>query len=204
MHKLRLAILGSTRGSAMQALIDAINTQQLDASIDLVLSNKKDAFILARGTQHGLCVQWLDDQQQGQLFFEQQLSVLLHQYRIDLLVLIGYMRILSPSFVHQWPGKIINVHPSLLPFFAGLRDLEVHQAVLDQRLNTTGCSVHYVTEVVDGGLVLVQKNCSIEAGDTVETIKIKVQRLEGEALIEAVRLLHRQSLMSRSEPGEKK
>ena len=204
MHKLRLAILGSTRGSPMQTLIDAINTQQLDASIDLVLSNKKDAFILARGTQHGLCVQWLDDQQQGQLFFEQQLSVLLHQYRIDLLVLIGYMRILSPSFVHQWPGKIINVHPSLLPLFAGLRDLEVHQAVLDQRLNTTGCSVHYVTEVVDGGLVLVQKNCSIEAGDTVETIKIKVQRLEGEALIEAVRLLHRQSLMSRSEPGEKK
>jgi phosphoribosylglycinamide formyltransferase 1 len=188
MSNLKLAILGSTRGTSMQAIITAIHAQVLDASIELVISNKKKAAILERGQQHHLKTRFLDDQL-GQLFFEQKLSCLLDRHQIELLVLIGYMRILSAGFVNQWANKIINVHPSLLPFFAGLKDLDLHQAVLSSSHQMTGCSVHYVTEEVDNGPLLIQKSCPVFADDTKELLKARVQTLEGEALVKAIALI---------------
>jgi phosphoribosylglycinamide formyltransferase 1 len=185
---MRLAVLGSTRGTALQAIISAIDEHALDASIELVISNKNNAFILERGKQHGLKTLFIDDQL-GQLVFERTLSASLHQHQIDVLVLIGYMRILSAGFVTQWANKIINVHPSLLPFFSGLKDLDLHQAVLSSGHMMTGCTVHYVTEEVDKGPLLIQKCCPVCADDTKELLKARVQLLEGSALIEAITLL---------------
>ena len=104
-----------------------------------------------------------------------------------MVLLIGFMRILSRGFVSAWEGKIVNVHPSLLPKHAGGMNESVHQQVLDAKDKETGCTVHLVTTRVDEGPILVQKKCVVDPEDTVGSLKNKVQRLEGEAFIEAIR-----------------
>ena len=186
---IRLAILGSTRGTNLQTLIDAIANGQLDAEIQLMVSNKADAFILERAQQHGLPTQHLAVAGQSREQYDRQVHAALKAQPIDLIVMIGYMRIVSKWFTDQWPHQIINVHPSLLPKHAGLMDLAVHQAAIDAGDSESGCTVHFVNEVVDGGDILVQKRCAIDPKDTAETLKTKVQALEGVALIEAIQQL---------------
>lgn len=175
---MKLAILGSTRGTNMEAIVSAIHDGRLNASIEIVISNKENAGILERARKHGIPAEFLSD--------EKKISESLKKSAVDLIVLIGYMRILSDSFVHEWRNKIINVHPSLLPDFAGGMDLKVHQAVLDAGVKETGCTVHYVTTEVDAGPIMIQKKCAVLLGDTAETLKSRVQALEGEALVEAI------------------
>ena len=100
------------------------------------------------------------------------------------------MRILSQEFCHHWQDKILNVHPSLLPKYAGGMDTNVHKEVLLNGDIETGCTIHFVTEDVDGGPILIQKSCAVEESDTVETLKKKVQELEGEAFVEAINLVN--------------
>lgn len=185
MSKLKLAILGSTRGTSMQAIIDAINQQQVDAQIELVLSNKADAPILARAQAQQLNAVFIAAPNRQE--FETELSVLLQAHEIDLLLLIGFMRILSLDFVQQWANKVLNVHPSLLPQFAGLNDRAVHQAVLASGQRYSGCTVHYVTAEVDKGPILMQQQCLVAPNESVDSLKAKVQALEGKALIAAIR-----------------
>lgn len=187
-----LGILGSTRGTDMQAIIDAIHQNELSASINVVISNKTDAFILERARQHNLKAVYADPRGLSREQYDENISQLLRFHQVDMVVLIGYMRILSDSFIDEWRNKIINVHPSLLPAFAGGMDQNVHQAVLDADIQETGCTVHIVTEEVDGGPILIQKKCPVLAGDTVETLKDRVQALEGKALVE---VLQRPSLI---------
>ena len=183
---IKLAILGSTRGTSLQSIIDAINTGRLDAEIKIVVSDKKEAMILTRAQAYHLPHQWLDPMHQTRAIYDAQLSDLLQQYGAQMIVLIGYMRILSETFVKTWEGRIVNVHPSLLPLFAGKLNLAVHQAVLESNMKETGCTVHIVTNDVDGGPILVQKKCLVLPHDTPETLKSRVQKLEGEALVEAL------------------
>jgi len=103
-------------------------------------------------------------------------------------MLVGFMRIVSAEFCREWQGRIINVHPSLLPKHAGGMDLEVHRAVLEAQEEESGCTVHIVTEEVDGGPVVVQPRVKVLSGDTPESLKARVQAEEGPALLEAVRL----------------
>ena len=118
--------------------------------------------------------------------YDSKITSVLEEHKVDLVILIGYMRILSDSFVQQWKGKVLNVHPSLLPEFAGGMDLDVHQAVIDAGKKTTGCTIHFVTEVVDGGPIAVQRKCTVEPSDTSDTLKKKVQALEGPAYVRAI------------------
>lgn len=155
---LRLGILGSTRGTNLTTLIDAIHNEELDASIEVVISNKIDAPILERATNLGIKSLFANPADLSRQSFDFYLSNLLKQHHVELVVLMGYMRILSPHFVLNWNNKIINIHPSLLPEFSGLMDLKVHQAVLDAAATVTGCSVHFVTEEVDAGPLILQKN----------------------------------------------
>ena len=178
---LRLAVLGSTRGTLMQSLI----AEQLN--IAMVVSNKADALILENAKRHGLAAQFLDPTDLTREEYDIKLSNLLKEHQIDLVVLIGYMRILSKAFVSEWQNKIINVHPSLLPAFAGKMDKQVHQAVLDAKVKESGCTVHYVTEEVDAGPILLQKKCEVYVADDVDQLKARVQALEGIALVEAIR-----------------
>ena len=183
---IRLAVLGSTRGTNLQTLINAIANGQLDAEIQLVVSNKADAFILERAQQHDIPTQYLTVAGQSREQYDQQVHAALKAQPIDLIVMIGYMRIVSKWFTDQWPYQIVNVHPSLLPKHAGLMDLAVHQAAIDAGDSESGCTVHFVNEVVDGGDILVQKRCAIDPDDTAETLKTKVQTLEGIGLIEVI------------------
>lgn len=183
---IKLGILGSTRGTNLLSLIEAIAAYKLSASIEIVISNKASAVILDRAKSYHLPTQFIDPTGLSRENFDKEVSAVLHQYEVDLVVLIGYMRILSADFVREWQDKIINVHPSLLPAHAGLMDLTVHQAVLSAKEKETGCTVHYVTEEVDAGPILLQKKCSVLVGDTAESLKERVQSLEGEALVEAI------------------
>jgi phosphoribosylamine--glycine ligase/phosphoribosylglycinamide formyltransferase/phosphoribosylformylglycinamidine cyclo-ligase/phosphoribosylamine--glycine ligase/phosphoribosylformylglycinamidine cyclo-ligase len=110
----------------------------------------------------------------------------LRENDVELVLLVGYMRILSDSFCQEWKGRVLNVHPSLLPDFAGGMDLAVHEAVIAASKKESGCTVHFVTEVVDGGPIAVQKRCEVSAGETPESLKAKVQALEGPSFIEAI------------------
>lgn len=185
--KKHLAILGSTRGTDMQAIIDAIEAGTLDAKIDVVVSNKPDAYILERAKKHGIPTLVVEKEKgESREAYDQRLLTQLINYPINLILLIGWMRILSPVFVNAYPGRILNVHPSLLPKFAGGMDLNVHEEVLKAGETESGCTVHLVDESVDGGEILVQKRCTIDTDETAESLKTKVQKLEGEAFIDAI------------------
>ena len=114
------------------------------------------------------------------------MSQILESKKIDLILLIGFMRILSPGFVDRWGGKIINVHPSLLPKYAGGMNNDVHESVLAAGDKETGCTIHLVTKEVDGGPILLQKSCPVFEKDSVESLKERVQELEGKAFIEVI------------------
>lgn len=185
----RLGILGSTRGTNLLPIANAIQTLRLPASIEIVISNKENAPILEKAKQLGLKSRFIDPSNQSREMYDQLISSILSSYQVDLIVLIGYMRILSPSFVTRWKNKIINVHPSLLPAFGGKMDLDVHRAVLASKVKETGCTIHYVTEKVDAGPILLQKKLLVFANDTAESLKERVQQLEAAALIEVIDLL---------------
>ena len=188
----RLAVLGSTNGTHLLGLIAAIQENQLAASIEVVASNKPDALILSRARAHALPALVIDYQSGSREAVERVLSRQLKEFSIDVIVLIGYMRILTSTFVADWAGQIINIHPSLLPAFAGGMDRQVHQAVLEAQASESGCTVHIVTETVDAGPIIVQKKCPVYREDTVEVLRARVQQLEGPALIEAIQFYRNQ------------
>jgi phosphoribosylglycinamide formyltransferase-1 len=182
----RLGILGSTRGSHLDAIVSAIKEQQLAVSIEVILSNKSDALILKRAKAFGFTAKFIDSQGLTREEYDAQLSIQLKQHAVDWILLIGFMRILSPVFINDWKNKIINIHPSLLPAHAGKMDLAIHHDVLAAKEEIAGCTVHYVTEILDGGPIILQKQCEVLVGDTVESLKERIQHLEKQALIEVI------------------
>lgn len=187
---MRLGILASQRGTSLLPIIKAIECQQLKAEIATVITNKSDALVLKRAEAHGLPTHFVNPKGLSRDAYDQILSDLCQSYKVDYIVLLGYMRILSAQFVRTWEKRIINIHPSLLPAFKGLMDLEVHQAVLKAQVQKTGCTVHYVIEEVDAGPIIVQESCLVYPADDVQTLKARVQELEGKALVKALMHLH--------------
>lgn len=186
---IHLGILASTRGTNLDAIVDAIRSGRLSANIEIVISNKPDAPVLRRAAALGLKTEYLNPAGLTREAFDRKTTEVLRRQAVDLVVLIGYMRILSNEFVSAWREKVINVHPSLLPAHGGLMDMDVHRAVLDAGETVTGCTVHYVNEQVDGGQIILQKQCSVNLEDTPEQLKRRVQALEGEALVTAIQEL---------------
>ncbi|AJC48163.1 phosphoribosylglycinamide formyltransferase [Allofrancisella guangzhouensis] len=187
MSKLKLVILGSTRGSNMQAIVDAISARQINAKIEIVISNKKQAYILQRAKEHNIPNKFLSAKGLDRQKYDQLLIQEIQPYNPNLILLIGFMRILGKDFINYFRGKILNIHPSLLPKHAGLMDLAVHQSVIDAKEIKSGCTIHQVTEAVDGGHVVLQLECDVLSTDTAETLKEKVQKLESKAWIEVIR-----------------
>lgn len=186
---IRVGVLGSTRGSSMLPIVEAIKQHRLDAALSVVISNKQNALILQHAEKFGIPAAFVNPVGLSRESYDRQVSDLLRHYQVECVLLIGYMRILSSAFVADWQNRILNVHPSLLPAFAGGMDLAVHEAVLAAGVAETGCTVHIVTDEVDAGPIIVQKSCAVRQGDTAESLKLRVQALEGEALIEAVRVI---------------
>ncbi|MCP5206387.1 MAG: phosphoribosylglycinamide formyltransferase [Hahellaceae bacterium] len=171
-EKKRIVVLISGSGSNLQAIIDAVNSGFIAADISAVISNKSEAFGLTRATEAGIATQVLDHKQfNSREEFDSNLASVIDRYQPDIIVLAGFMRILTPEFVKKYQGKMINIHPSLLPKYQGLN---THQRALDAGDSHHGASVHFVTEELDGGPVIIQGSVAISPGDSAESLAAKV------------------------------
>lgn len=184
---MRLAVLGSTNGTDLEAIVSAIRGGALNASVEIIISNNKNSGILKKAKKHSISSCYVSHKNKKRDVFDLEISQILEEKKIGLVLLIGFMRILSSSFIDRWAGKIINVHPSLLPKYAGGMNNSVHESVLLSGDKKTGCTIHLVTKEVDGGPVLLQLSCPVESGDSVEDLKKRVQELEGQAFIQVIK-----------------
>ena len=186
---IRLGVLGSTKGTDLQAILDAIHNDALDASVVVVVSNRENSYILERARNHNIPDVFVPHTRKTRDDFDREITAALLQHNADLVLLVGFMRILSGEFCRKWQDRILNVHPSLLPKYAGGLDTNIHKEVLRNGDMETGCTIHFVTEEVDAGPILIQKKCAVTGEDTVESLKTKVQQLEGMAFIEAIEMI---------------
>ena len=174
----RIAVLVSGGGTNLQALIDAKDSGIIrSGEICLVISNNRDAYALTRAAGAGIATEVVLKKELGsQTAFEDKIKQLLTRHRIDVIVLAGFMSILSEGFTACYPRRILNVHPSLIPSFCGegFYGLRVHQAALDYGVKVTGATVHYVNEIPDGGEIILQKAVDILPGDTPEILQKRV------------------------------
>ncbi len=183
---LKVGVLGSTRGTALQGVLDAVAEGALDVEIAVVISDKAAAPILERAGKYGIATRWIEPKGLSRNEYDELVTAVLRQAGVELVLMIGYMRIVSDAFVEEWKGRMLNVHPSLLPAFGGLMNKSVHEAVLAAGVSETGCTIHQVTAEVDGGPVVLQKRCAVVPEDTVDTLKDRVQALEQAAFVEVL------------------
>ena len=176
--KKRIAVLVSGGGTNLQALLEAEAAGKIPhGEIAMVISNNPNAYALERAKNFGVPAAVINKKELGsQAAFEAQLQAVLERNGTDLIILAGFMCILSQNFTAKWPKRIINVHPSLIPSFCGegFYGLRVHQAALDYGVKVTGATVHFVNEIPDGGEIIAQKAVDIQPGDTPETLQRRV------------------------------
>ncbi len=173
MLKTRIGVLVSGGGTNLQALIDAQNAGIIkNGNIELVVSNKETAYALTRAKDNGIKGVYIKKDEN----FEKNLISVLEENKIDLIVLAGFLVILSENFVKHFDRKIINIHPSLIPAFCGdgFYGLRVHQAALERGVKLTGATTHFVNEITDGGEIIMQKAVEIKEGDTPEILQKRV------------------------------
>lgn len=188
----KIAVLASTKGTDLQAIIDEMKSGKMPGiELAVVISNKEDCYALQRAKEQGYKTIFIDPEGKTREEFDQEMAKILEENNIDLIVLVGYMRILSTAFVRKFKNRIINVHPALIPKFCG-KDFfgsNVHEAVLAAGEKETGMTIHFVDEGVDTGKIILQKKCHVEPSDTPETLKEKVQALEKKCYPEVIRNL---------------
>ena len=177
----KIAVLVSGGGTNLQALIDAQTNGILkNGSIAVVISSNPEAFAIQRAIGANIPAEVVSRKGIGSSeAFEERILSLLREYEIDLIVLAGFMSILSENFVKQYPQRIINVHPSLIPSFCGegFYGLRVHEAALKYGVKVTGATVHFVNEIPDGGEIIMQKAVAIRENDTPESLQKRVMRM---------------------------
>jgi phosphoribosylglycinamide formyltransferase-1 len=168
----RTAVLISGRGSNMRALVEAAEPPTFPAEICLVLSNRADAAGLAFAKEKGIATAVVDHKiYAGREEFERSMQILLALHRIDLICLAGFMRLLSPWFVGQWQGRLLNIHPALLPSYRGLH---THERALADGVKIHGCTVHFVVQAIDEGPIIAQAAVPVLDSDTAETLAARV------------------------------
>lgn len=176
-NKVNLAVLVSGGGTNLQALIDAQKSGIITSGeIKLVVSSNKNAYALKRAENAGIKTAVCERKGFSQKEFEENILNALEEEKIEVIVLAGFMSILSADFVKRYPDRIINVHPSLIPSFCGegFYGLRVHKAALDYGVKVTGATVHFVNEIPDGGRIIMQKAVDIEENDTPEALQKRV------------------------------
>lgn len=186
----RIAVLASTRGTDLQAIIDEIKAGRLHAQLACVISNKKDAYALERAKNQGYKTYFVDSKEKSRIEFDREMARIIKNEKADLIVLVGYMRILTPYFVGEFKKRIINVHPALIPKYCG-KDFygnNVHEAVLRSGDKETGMTIHFVEEGVDTGPIIIQKKCPVLPNDTADSLKERVQKLETEWYPKAIQM----------------
>ncbi len=191
MSPVNIGVLISGGGSNLQSIIDNIENRNINGNIKLIISNKEDAYGLVRGKLHNIETLFLD----RKLFnseeeYNLKLMELFNQRNIELIVLAGYLKVLSPDFIKAFNNKIINIHPSLIPSFCGpgYYGKRVHEQVLEYGVKYTGATAHFVDAGTDTGPIILQEIIKVEDGDTVESLSKKVLEIEHNILVKAVEL----------------
>lgn len=186
MRKQRVAVLISGRGSNMASLIDAAKDDDYPADITLVVSNRPDAAGLDRARNQGIETAVVDHTRYGKdrEAFERALQDVLVAHQVDLVCLAGFMRLLTPWFVGQWQGRMLNIHPALLPAFKGLH---THERALEAGVKTHGATVHFVSPEMDSGEIITQGEVPVLPGDTPETLAARVLEVEHRIYPQALR-----------------
>ena len=196
MKKARIAVFVSGGGTNLEALLKAQESGAIPhGEIVLVCASNETAYALTRAANHGVPGVAVPKKNLSQADFEAALTEQLKEHRIDLIVLAGFLSILSEEFVKQWTDRIINVHPSLIPSFCGkdYYGLRVHEAALEKGVKVTGATVHIVNEIPDGGRILLQKAVEVQPDDTPETLQRRVmEQAEWILLPQATELLSKQ------------
>ncbi len=188
----RIAVLASTKGTDLQAIIDEMKAGKMpNIELAVVISDKQNCYALERAKAQGFKTLFINPKNKSREQFDSELAQALEDEQIDLIVLVGFMRILSSSFVQKFHHKIINVHPALLPKFGGpsFFGANVHEAVLRAGESETGMTIHYVEEDVDTGEIILQKTCPVLPNDTPDTLKTRVQELEKKWYPEVIRTI---------------
>lgn len=187
MGRIRVGVLASGRGTDFQSLVDAVARKDLDATIAVLVCNVPDAPVIERAKRAGVPAFVLDHRPFGKdrEAWERKAVEALRDHRVDLVVSAGFMRILTPYLLREFPGRIMNIHPSLLPAFPGTH---AHRDALAAGVKVTGCTIHFVDESVDGGPIILQKAVPVLPGDTEETLAARVLEQEHLFLPLAVRL----------------
>ena len=188
---LRVVVMVSGGGTNLQAILDAIDGGKITrASVEAVISNNRGAYALERAKKHGIpavCVSPKDYEDRAA--FNRALLEKVKEYQPDLVVLAGFLVTIPPEMIQEYPGKIINIHPSLIPSFCGVGyyGLKVHEAALKRGVKVTGATVHYVDEGVDSGPIILQKAVEVKEGDTPEILQRRVmEEAEWKILPEAI------------------
>lgn len=196
LRKARIAVFVSGGGTNLEALLKAQESGAIPhGEIVLVVASNETAYALKRAENHGIPGVAVPRKQMSQEAFEAGISRKLAEYQVDVIVLAGFLSILSERFVKQWPQRILNVHPSLIPSFCGkgMYGLKVHEAALEKGVKVTGATVHLVNEIPDGGRILLQKAVDILPEDTAETLQRRVmEQAEWVLLPQATELVCKQ------------
>lgn len=186
-----IGVLISGSGTNLQAIIDNINSGNINGEIKLIISNRKDAYGLERGKLAGIESMYIPYKEfSSNLEYDKRLIYEFRQRDVDLIVLAGYLRILSKNFIEVFNNRIINIHPSLIPSFCGKNyyGKKVHEGVLKYGVKYTGATVHFVDEGTDTGPIILQDIVKVDNADTVEMLQKKVLNVEHQILVEAIRL----------------
>ncbi|AKB46785.1 Phosphoribosylglycinamide formyltransferase [Methanosarcina sp. Kolksee] len=182
----KIAVLVSGRGSNLQAVMDSIDKGYIkNATINVVISNKANAYALERARNHGINAVFLDPGEYGRDEYDKAILNVLSQYDTDLLLLAGYFRILGNEIIKAYRNRIMNIHPSLLPAFKGLH---AQKQAFEYGVKVAGCTVHFVDEGLDSGPIILQKCVPVLTGDTEETLTARILEQEHVIYPEAVRL----------------
>ena len=181
-----IGVLVSGSGTNLQAIIDEIAAKRLDAKIEVVLSNKADAYGLVRAKNHGIATEVLDHKQfPSREAYDQAVVDLLRARDVELVVLAGFMRLLSPVFVKAYSNRIMNIHPALLPSFPGLH---VQKKAVEHGVRFSGCTVHFVNEECDEGPIIIQAVVPVFPDDTDETLAARILKQEHRIYPRAIQL----------------
>jgi phosphoribosylglycinamide formyltransferase-1 len=191
-EKLAVGVLASGSGTDLQSIIDASENGMIDAVVAVVISDKKDAFALQRAKKHGIPGFFVDPKGKEKTAHEHEIDTILHSHRVELVVGAGYMRLLSPSFVKKWQGKLINIHPALLPSFRGTNG---QRDALEYGVKISGCTTHFMDTEIDHGPIILQAAVRVLPGDDRDALANRILAVEHQILPRSIQLFAQKRLL---------
>lgn len=183
--KIRIGVLASGSGTDLQSIIDAIDDELLDGTLVIVLSDNKDAYALKRAEKHNIETMFLDPKKKNRKTYDKEITEIMQEYQVDLIIGAGYMRLFSKEFVDYWFGRLINIHPALLPSFKGIHG---QSDALDYGVKITGCTTHFIDDQIDHGPIILQAAVKVKETDTVDSLKERILKVEHQTLPRTIQL----------------